>query len=97
MTFLLSQDQLAEDLLGSKGRVRILRALTEDGSLNHSQICRRVGMKHGDVNRHLDALKELGMIREKRHGFIRMFEIAFDELHILIKRNRGIDVKIVRR
>jgi DNA-binding transcriptional ArsR family regulator len=46
------------------------------------------------VNVHLDRLKELGMIREKRYGNIRMFEIAFDEVNIRFKKHQRIDVKI---
>jgi DNA-binding transcriptional ArsR family regulator len=94
MTLRLSDERFAEELLGSKGRVRILGVLTEAGELNHSQICRRVGMNYHNVNTHLERLKELGMIKEKRYGNIRMFEIAFTEVNIRLRRNQGIDFKI---
>jgi DNA-binding transcriptional ArsR family regulator len=90
----LTNKKLAEELLGSRGRVRILGVLTENGELNHSSICRRVGMGYTNVNIHLEKLKELGMIREKNYGNIRMFEIAFDEVNIRLKRHQGIDFRI---
>jgi DNA-binding transcriptional ArsR family regulator len=93
----LTDKRLAEELLGSRGRVRILEVLTEAGELNHSQICRRVGMNYHNVNTHLERLKELGMINEKRYGNIRMFEITFGEVNIRLRRNQGIDFKISQR
>lgn len=94
MTLHLTDERLAEELLGSRGRVRILRVLTETGELNHSSICRRVGMSYTNVNIHLEKLKEIGMIREKNYGNVRMFEIAFDEVNIRLKRHQGIDFRI---
>lgn len=94
MNLHLTDKRLAEKLFGSRGRIRILRALTESGELNISQICRRVGMNYQGVNDHLEGLKELGMIKEKRYGNIRMFEITFDEVNIRLKRHQGIDFRI---
>jgi predicted transcriptional regulator len=55
---------------------------------------RAAGMNYHNVNTHLERLKELGMIREKKYGNVRMFEIAFDEVNIRLKRHQGIDFRI---
>jgi len=73
--------------MGLRGRIKILRALTKADGLYISQICRRVGMNYQGVNDHLERLKDFGVVEEKRYGNIRMFEIAFDEVIIRLKRH----------
>lgn len=82
MTLRQTNKEVAEKILGSKGSVRILQDLAENGMLNHSQMLIRVGMNHGDVNRHLDVLKDFGMISERRNGMSEYLmlpdELTFD-------------------
>jgi len=93
MVLVHKQERFTERLFGSKGRVRILKVLTEAGELNHSQICRRVGMNYQAVNDHLEILMELGVVRERRYGLIRMFQVNFDELNIRFKKHIGVDYR----
>ena len=62
-----------EEVLSSKGRVKILRILTEIGELNISEIARRAGLNYATTNRHLGVLEEHGLVRHKRFGRIRIF------------------------
>ena len=62
-----------EEVLSSKGRVKILRILTEIGELNISEIARRAGLNYATTNRHLGVLEEQGLVRHKRFGRIRIF------------------------
>jgi len=62
-----------EEVLSSKGRVRILRILSEIGELNISEIARRAGLNYTTTNRHLGGLEEQGLVRHKRFGRIRIF------------------------
>jgi len=62
-----------EDVLSSKGRVRILRILTDIGELNISEIARRAGLNYTTTNQHLQALENAGLIRHKKFGRIRIF------------------------
>ena len=83
----------AEDLLGSKGRIRVLQVLAESGELNISEVGRRTGMNYTSVERHLDALRRMGLLREKRYGKIRIFEALFRTITVRFERNRGVRVE----
>jgi len=85
----------AESLLGSRGRIRVLRVLTESRELNISEIGRRAGMNYTSVERHLEALTEMGLLNEKRYGKIRIFETNFDRLVVSFDRNKGVHVELV--
>jgi DNA-binding transcriptional ArsR family regulator len=83
-----------EDILGSKGRIRVLKVLSKSRELNISEIGRRTGLNYSSVDRHLEKLEELGLVREKRYGKIRIFEILFRNLDITFERDKGIKLSI---
>jgi predicted transcriptional regulator len=62
-----------EEVLSSKGRIKILKVLTEIGELNISEIARRAGLNYTTTNKHLMELERLGLILHKRFGRIRIF------------------------
>jgi len=62
-----------EDVLSSKGRVKILKILAEIGELNTSRIARRAGLNYATTIRHLQALEKAGLVRHKNFGRIRIF------------------------
>ncbi|MEM2936188.1 MAG: winged helix-turn-helix domain-containing protein, partial [Candidatus Bathyarchaeia archaeon] len=62
-----------EDVLSSKGRVRILRILAEIGELSTSAIARRAGLNYATTLRHLEALERAGLFQHKVFGRIRIF------------------------
>jgi len=62
-----------EDVLSSKGRVRILRILADIGELNISEIARRAGLNYATTNQHLQALEKADLIKHKKFGRIRIF------------------------
>ena len=83
----------AEELLGSRGRIRVLQVLAESGELNISEVGRRTGMNYTSVERHLEALSGMGLIREKRYGKIRIFEALFRSVTVRFERSRGVRVE----
>ena len=83
----------AEELLGSRGRIRVLRVLAESVELNISEVGRRTGMNYTSVERHLEALAKMGLIREKRYGKIRIFEALFRSVAVRFERSRGVRVE----
>lgn len=83
----------AEDLLGSRGRIRVLRVLAESVELNISEVTRRTGMNYTSVERHLERLKEMGLLAEKRYGKIRIFEATFKTVAVRFERGRGVRVE----
>jgi predicted transcriptional regulator len=62
-----------EDVLSSKGRVKILRILSEIGELNISEIARRAGLNYATTNQHLQVLEKFRLVRHKTFGRIRIF------------------------
>jgi predicted transcriptional regulator len=62
-----------EEVFSSKGRVKILRILSEIGELNISEIARRAGLNYSTTNQHLQVLENNKLIRHKTFGRIRIF------------------------
>jgi DNA-binding transcriptional ArsR family regulator len=83
-----------EELMGSKGRIRVLKVLSESRELNISEVGRRTGMNYTSVERHLEALREMGLLREKRYGKIRIYEAIFRSINIRFERNKGVRIEI---
>ncbi|MFB0558133.1 MAG: ArsR/SmtB family transcription factor [Candidatus Bathyarchaeia archaeon] len=85
-----------EELLGSRGRIRVLQVLAENGELNISEVGRRTGMNYTSVERHLEALRKMGLLREKRYGKIRIYEALFRTISVSFERGRGVRVETYR-
>jgi DNA-binding transcriptional ArsR family regulator len=85
---------MVEEILGSRGRIRVLQVLTMSGELNISEVSRRTGLNYTSVERHLMKLKELGLLKEKRYGKIRIFQIEFRSLNIVFENGRPVNVQI---
>jgi DNA-binding transcriptional ArsR family regulator len=62
-----------EEVLSSKGRVKILKILADIGELNISEIAKRAGLNYTTTNGHLTVLERSGLILHKRFGRIRIF------------------------
>lgn len=62
-----------EEIFSSKGRVKILRILSEIGELNISEIARRAGLNYASTNQHLQILENNKLVRHKTFGRIRIF------------------------
>ncbi len=62
-----------EEVFSSKGRVKILRILSEIGELNISEIARRAGLNYATTNQHLQILENHKLVRHKSFGRIRIF------------------------
>ena len=85
----------AEELLGSRGRIRTLQVLTESGELNISEVSRRTGLNYTSVERHLTKLVKLGLIKEKRYGKIRIFQTIFHSLTIKFEKGGSLALEII--
>ena len=87
-------DRRAEEILGSKGRVRVLRVLSESGELHISEVSRRTGLNYTTVESHLVKLQRLGLLREKRYSNIRVFETVFRSLRVVFERGLPVSMEI---
>jgi len=54
----------------------------------------RTGLNYTSVQRHLMKLKELGLLREKRYGKIRIFQVEFRRLGIVFESGRPVNVEL---
>ena len=54
---------------------------------------RRTGLNYTSVERHLDKLASMGLVREKRYGKIRIFEALFETLTISFGRDGSIGME----
>ncbi|MBD3206792.1 ArsR family transcriptional regulator [Candidatus Bathyarchaeota archaeon] len=88
-------ERSAEEILGSKGRIRVLKVLSESGELNISEVSRRTGLNYTSVERHLMKLKKMELLKEKRYGKIRIFEVNFRRLSITFEQGRPVSIEVL--
>ena len=86
----------AEELLGSRGRIRTLQVLAESGELNISEVSRRTGLNYTSVERHLAKLTKLGLVKEKRYGKIRIFQTLFHTLTVKFEKGGILAIELTR-
>jgi DNA-binding transcriptional ArsR family regulator len=86
----------AEELLGSRGRIRTLQVLAESGELNISEVSRRTGLNYTSVERHLSKLTKLGLVKEKRYGKIRIFQAMFQTLTVRFERGGSLTMELTQ-
>ena len=86
----------AEELLGSRGRIRTLQVLAESGELNISEVSRRTGLNYTSVERHLSKLAKMGLVKEKRYGKIRIFQAMFQTLTVRFERGGSLAMELTQ-
>ena len=62
-----------EEVFASKPRMKILRLLARLGTLNVSDIARRIGLNYSATDKHLRLLEAEGVLVERTYGRIRMY------------------------
>jgi DNA-binding transcriptional ArsR family regulator len=68
-----------EEILGSKGRIKILKILFRDGYANITRIVRETGLHHRLVVKHLEDLKRMGIVEERRYGRMRIYYVNLSD------------------
>ncbi len=71
-------DDLVQTILGSRGKTKILLLLAEYGQLNITRLLKYTGLHHKLLEKHLQELKQLGLIEEEKIGRVRYFSLRFD-------------------
>ncbi len=69
-----------EEVLSSRGRVKILSELAKAGELNISELAKRAGLNHATAKQHLKILVRSGIVIEKTFGRIRIYKFNSDDL-----------------
>lgn len=65
-------------LLGEPTRLRIVLDLAEEGELNVTQFCERLGQPQPAVSHHLALLKNGGLLSQRRAGKYNFYSIRRD-------------------
>ncbi len=71
---------LIEDLLGSRARVKILKVLAINEELTISLIIKQTKLNYNSVSKHLDYLKIVDLVQEKKFGRIKIFRFKSENL-----------------
>lgn len=69
-----------EKIFSSRGRVKIIKILVEEGELNISEIGRRARLNHITTLHHLNFLIKAGLIQEKKFGRIRIYRLKDENI-----------------
>ena len=64
-----------DDLISSKGKLKILKLLFKVGQANISYIARETHLNHSLVEKHLEDLVRAGIVVERRYGRMRIFMV----------------------
>jgi predicted transcriptional regulator len=62
-----------EQVFSSKPRMKILKLIARLGTLNVSDIARRIGLNYSTTNEHLKLLEAEDVLRQTVYGRIRMY------------------------
>jgi len=71
---------LIEDLFGSKARVKILKTLAQNEELTISLIINKTRLNYSNVAKHLNHLKSLDLIQEKKFGRIKIYRYKIENI-----------------
>jgi len=69
-----------EDLLGSRARVKILKALVINEELTISLLIKKTKLNHVNVSKHLNYLISVDLVQEKQFGRIRIFRFKLENI-----------------
>jgi len=76
-----------DDIFSSKGRIKIIRLLAIEDELNISEIVKRTKLNHKIVSNHLQILKELGIVQEKKYGRIKIYRFRSEDFKVKAIKN----------
>ena len=66
-----------EDILSSKGRLRLLKALLKREATNINTLIKDTGLPHRLVSKYVKDLVEAGIVLERRYERLRIIEIDY--------------------
>jgi predicted transcriptional regulator len=66
-----------EDVLSSKGRIRVLKTLFRHGAVNINTIIRETGLTHRLVSKYIEEFKKEGLVTERQFGRFRIVELDY--------------------
>jgi len=76
-----------EKVLQSKGRVKILKIIAEEGELNISEIGRRARLNNRAMHSHLKFLIQADILQEKKFGRVRIYRFRIELVKVRAIKN----------
>jgi DNA-binding transcriptional ArsR family regulator len=73
-----------EDVLSSKGRIKIIKILLKYGATNINTLIRESGLTHKLVSKYLLELEKENLVTERRYGRLRVVEINYQNPKVSI-------------
>lgn len=77
----------AEEVLCSRGRVKVLKVVMRHGEVNITRIVRETGLNHKTVKNHLMRLAELGIVNERSFGRAKLYSVNYRSPRVLVLRD----------
>jgi len=69
------------DVFNSRARTKIIEILAINNELNISQIIKKTSLNHSCVKFHLDYLKKIDFIQEKKFGRIKIYRFKDENIN----------------
>ncbi len=69
----MSNEVNIEDIFSSRGRVKVLKTILQLGEVNVTQLIKLTKLNHKVVKKHIEYLKNLGLIEEIVIGRIKLY------------------------
>ena len=73
-----------ENVLSSKGRIRVLKTLFKYGAVNINTLIRETGLTHRLVSKYVEELRNEGLVTERRFGRFRIVELDYSNPKVSI-------------
>ncbi len=83
----MKEKSAIEEVFKSKGRIKILKILAEEGELNISEIARRAHINHNSTRYHLNFLVKANILQEKKFGRIRIYRFRIENIQVRAIKN----------
>jgi len=71
-----------EDVLSSKGRIKIIKVLAKEIELNISEIARQSQLNHSTACKHLDFFEKAGIVQKKVFGRIKIYRFKLENVKV---------------
>lgn len=84
-----------EEAIASRGAIRILELISRRGDLNISEITKRLGLNHTNVQKHIGVLTKAGILRESRYGRVKIISLIPREVRISFIKGEGLRVELI--
>jgi predicted transcriptional regulator len=76
-----------EDLLSSRGRVKVIKTILKYGETNITKIVRESGLNHRTVKNHLEFLVKIGLVNERSYGRVKLYSINYKSPQVLVLKD----------